>query len=83
MNEELIKRCAEEAGMGDGAANAIRLYHARAVEPLEQENANLRGLVERLLPCAEYLHEEDENLGGLIEEVKTALAPFQKENSND
>lgn len=91
MNEELIRQCAR-SGIEDWlreeypssetmAFNAIRLYHARAVAPLEQENANLRELMERLLPCAEYLHEEDENLGELIEEVKTALAPFQQDGN--
>ncbi len=61
MNEELIRQCAREAADAapcDGAddyactvtagVDAIRLYDARHVAPLRQENAELRALVKQL-----------------------------------
>lgn len=72
MNEELIKRCAEEAGMGEGAANAIRLYHARAVAPLAEA---AQALLDR------YVHAIG-NEGIECLKLRTALAPFQQESAD-
>lgn len=95
MNEELIKQCAREtvgrftwphiatAGKAEvAAADAIRLYHARAVAPLVEAasiaaHVDLEEAAERASDAG--LDDLAEFLDRASKTLRAALTPFQQE----
>ena len=73
----------DETPSVQSSLRAIRLYHARHVAPLEQENAELRALVKELTEQAkadgERIGRLEANVAPLVEAAREAVRSMDKE----